>query len=74
MNLHHHAVLDAHARHLGEHLRPKQFGIVSGSLAGDCPLEQRFGFALRQIGSQRSGMAVVGRSRAVRAKLRAAQS
>ena len=63
MDLHHQPVIEAHARHLGQHLAAEQVG-----LGRHLPLatlaEQRLGLGLREIGGARGRMAVVGRGRA----------
>ncbi len=65
MDLHHQTVIEAHAGHLGEHLRAEELGIALARLAGDDLQEQPLGVGLRQVHGLCRTMAVVGRGRAV---------
>ena len=40
MDLHHEAVVEAHPRHLGQHLAAEQLGLVGGRAAGERAIEQ----------------------------------
>ena len=64
MDLHHEPVVEAHARHLGQHLRAEEFGILRRHALVEHAPEQFLGFARREVGGARAGMAVVGRRRA----------
>ena len=60
MDLHHQAVIDAHARHLGQHLGPEEFGIGGIGLAVDHPAEQGSRFVWRKVGGCRGRMPMIG--------------
>src|SRR6202022_3682292 len=64
MDLHHQPVLEAHVRHLGQHLPAKCFGFRGRGLTFECLRKQRFAFRVTEIRSLRGWMAVVGRRRA----------
>jgi len=46
--------------HLGEHLRAEEFLLLRAGFAGQDAAEQQFGIRRGEIGSLRSGMAVIG--------------
>src|SRR3546814_4574899 len=50
MNLHHHAVLDAHRGEFGQHLGAEQLGIGRRPAPADDLREQRLGLGRRQVG------------------------
>gem|GEM_PF-793842 len=60
MQLHHQPVLQAHARHLGQHLAAEHLGIHRPGPSGDDPVEQRLGLGRRQVGGGGGRMPVVG--------------
>ena len=72
MDLHHEAVVEAHARHLGQHLAAEQLGLVRRRRAGERAVEQRSALGRREIAGARRRVAVVGRRRAHRLEERAA--
>src|SRR5690606_6839343 len=61
MNLHHEAVVDAHARHFSQHLGSKQLCVSLIVAPGQYLVEKLFGTVLAEIGSLRGGMAMIGR-------------
>ena len=63
VDLHHQAILRAHRRHLGEHLRTEQLGIGGGDIGADHPREQRLSLGRRQVRGLRGRVAVIGRGR-----------
>ena len=63
MDLHHQAIVHAHRRHFGEHLRAEQFGIGGGGTPVLHTIEQGRRIGIGQIGSGCAGMAVIGRGR-----------
>ena len=65
MDLHDHAVLDAHRRHLGQHLGAEHLRILRPRIARGHAAEQSLGRGLRQVGGPRRRMAVIGGGRAV---------
>ena len=69
VNLHDHAILNRHARHLGQHLRAEQFRIRRRPEPADDAREQGLRFGCRQIGSPRCWMTVVGRRGSCAAKV-----
>ncbi len=69
MDLHDHAVLDRHARHLGQHLGAEQLGIGRVPGAAGNAREQRLAFGGGEIGGARGRVAVIGRGRARRAEI-----
>ena len=72
MDLHDEPILDAHLRHLGEHLRAKQLAILgTGAVRAD-PLVERLCFVGTEIGGEGGGVAVVGRRCAHRLEIGAA--
>jgi hypothetical protein len=60
VDLHHEPVVEAHARHLGQHLRAEQFGILRRHALAEHATEQVLCFTLREVGRARAGMAVIG--------------
>ena len=60
MDLHDQAVVDAHARHLGEHLGAEELLLLRVGAAGRAPVEERRGFLRGKIGGAGGGMAVIG--------------
>ena len=72
MDLHDEPVLEAHARHFGQHLRAEHLGVGRrGAAAADAAVE-RGRFALWQVGGARGRVAVVGRGAADRLEIGAA--
>ncbi len=69
VDLHHQAIVHAHRRHFGEHLRAKQFGIGGGGAPVLHALEQGRRIGIGQIGSCRGGVAVIGRGRPHRSEV-----
>ena len=65
MDLHDHAVLHAHRRHLGQHLGAEQLRILGIRISRRDAAEQGLGIGLRKVGGPRGGVAVVGGSSAV---------
>ena len=72
MNLQHQPVVEAHARHLGEHLAAEQLRVAGTHLAAGHAIEQRLGIGRAQVGGTRGGMAVIRRSRTHHREERAA--
>jgi len=70
MELHDQAVVEAHPRHLDQHLAAEPLSLRSRQPAGECPDEQRLTLAGRQVERCGRGMAVIGRGRASEAKNR----
>ena len=60
VDLHHHPVLDAHRRHLGQHLGAEQLGVLRAPIASDDAAEQGFRLGGREVGGAGGGVAVVG--------------
>ncbi len=60
MDLQHEAVLEAHARHLGQHLAAEGVGLVGRDPTRQSAREERGGLGLRQVLGARGGVAVVG--------------
>jgi hypothetical protein len=59
MDLQHEPVLEAHPRHLGQHLRPEELRVLSRRAAAEHPLEQRLGGGRRQVRGAGGRMAVI---------------
>ena len=72
MDLHHQPVVEAHLRHLGQHLGAEGAVRIGVALAGANAVEERLRFAVRQIGCLGSRMAVIGRGCAERLEIVAA--
>ena len=68
MNLHHQPVFQAHARHLGQHLRAEEFLLAGIGRAGQHPAKERLSLCRGKVGGLRGGMPVVGRRAAHRAE------
>ena len=66
MDLQHQAVVEAHPRHLGQHLAAEGVGLLGRRLAGERPGEERRGLGARQVLGAGGGVAVVGAGGAVR--------
>ena len=64
MDLHHEPVVEAHARHLGQHLRAEEFGILRRRRARRARAGTGPRLRAAEVGGARAGMAVVGRRRA----------
>ena len=72
VDLHDHPVVEAHRRHLGQHLRAEQLGVLGRPGAADDTAKQRFGLDERQVGCARGRVTMIGRRRAGFAEERAA--
>ena len=68
MDLHHHAVVARHARHLGQHLGAEQLGVTGLALAAQQAIEQRLAIGGGEIGGLAVGVTVIGRGRAMGAE------
>ena len=66
MDLHHEPVLEAHARHLGQHLRAEQLGVGRRSRRRATRSKSAAASAREQVGGLRRRVAVVGGRRADR--------
>ena len=60
VELEHETVVEAHRRHLGEHLAPEELGVGGLGRPLPDPGEQGLGVARWEVGGRRRGMAVVG--------------
>ncbi len=66
MKLHDQAVVEAHRRHLRQHLAAEEVRLFRREVAGDDLVEERRGVGARKVCGLRRGMPVVGRGRALR--------
>ena len=72
MQLHHHAVLDRHARHLHQHMAAEQLRLPRTNRAARHLGIERLGLFRRQIGGEGAWVAMIGRCRARGAEIGAA--
>ena len=72
MNLQHELVVEAHARHFGEHLAAEQVRVARVGRALRDAHEQRLGIGRTQVRGARRGMTVIGGSGAHHREERAA--
>ena len=72
VDLQHQAVVEAHPRHLGQHLAAELLGLGRRDRTGERALEQPLAVRLGEVAGQRRRVAVVGRGRPHRLEERAA--